>query len=176
MTTRTVNYFSAIASKAKTTKTKAHVLDLTSKWWATAKLLKLLSQGNWYRKADSGCAVSLRAFFGHQWLWVGTFAGLGFAFEHFDVLMAVEVHWFGFGRLGCLCRLWGDGGGRRQALASGTGSEDMYVLDFAAPQLRGVGTGGTYLQVNFLNPSRKRKREKKVSKCVLVVFHCSHFG
>lgn len=105
--------------------------------------------------------MSLGAFFGHQWLWVETFAGFGFAFEHFDVLMAIEVHWFGFGRLGCLCRLWGGGGGRRQALASGTGSEDMYILDFAPPQLGGVGTGGTYLQVNFLNPSRKREKKKR---------------
>lgn len=68
--------------------------------------------------------------------------------------MAIEVHWFGFGCLGCLCRLWGGGRGRGEALASGTCSEDMDVLDFATPQLRGIGTGGSYLQVNFLNPPR----------------------
>lgn len=62
------------------------------------------------------------------------------------------MHGLGFGRLGRLGGLWGDGRRRGQVLAPGTGSEDVDVLDFATLELRWVGTGGTDLQVDFLNP------------------------
>ncbi len=83
-------------------------------------------------------------------------AKFGFGFEHFDLSQAVEVHWFGFVRLGCLCRLWCDGRGGWEALTPGTGFEDVDILDFAAPQLRGISTGSSDLQVDFLNPPRSR--------------------
>lgn len=66
--------------------------------------------------------------------------------------MAIEVHWFGFGCLGCFCKFWGVARDRGEALAPGTGPEDLDVLDFATPQLRRISAGGSYLQVNFLNP------------------------
>lgn len=117
-------------------------------------LLKAVVSRHQYKRRGSGRAASL----GCCWFWIGTFAKFEFGSEHFDLLMAIEVHWFGFGCLGCLCRLWGGGRGRGEALASGTCSEDMDVLDFATPQLRGIGTGGSNLQVNFLNPPRWREK------------------
>lgn len=66
--------------------------------------------------------------------------------------MAIEVHWFGLGCLGCLCRFWGGGRGRGEALASRAPSEDVDILDFTAPELGGIGTGGSYLQIYFLDP------------------------
>lgn len=102
--------------------------------------------------------MSLGAFFARWRLWVGTFARLGFSFEHFAKLVATEVHWFGFGGLGRLGGLWVSRRRRRQSPPSRTGSEHVHVLDFATPQFRRVGTGGPYLQVNFLNPSKQRER------------------
>lgn len=81
-------------------------------------------------------------------------AKFGFSFDHFDLPKAVEVHWFGFSCLGCLGGLWGDSRAGGEALAPRTGFEDVDVLDPAALQLRGIGTCGSYLQVDFLNPPR----------------------
>lgn len=64
------------------------------------------------------------------------------------------MHWLGFGGLGCFGRFWGDGGGGGEAFTPGTGFEDVDIFDPAAPQLRGVRTGGSNLQVDFFNPSR----------------------
>lgn len=89
--------------------------------------------------------MCLGAFFGRWRLWVGTFAKLGFDVKHFGVLMATEVHWFGFGCFGCLWRLWVNGRRRRESLTSRTGSERMYILDFATLQFRRIGTGSAYL-------------------------------
>lgn len=140
---------------------EGHVLDLIFRWLTVTELRKLSAKSVsrcQYKEESSGRAVSLGAFFGCWWLWVRTFARLGFSFEHFAMLMATEVHWFGFGCLGCLCGLWVSGRRRRESLASRTGSEHVYVLDFATLQFRRVGTGGTYLQVNFLNPSKQREK------------------
>lgn len=104
------------------------------------------------KAAGSGHAACFGGLLGCCRFCVGTFAKLGFGFEHFDLPKAVEVHWFGFGCLGCFGRLWGDSRGGGEVLAPGTGFEDMDILDFAAPQLRGIGTSGSYLQVDFLNP------------------------
>ena len=62
------------------------------------------------------------------------------------------MHRFGFGGLGRLGGLRGDGRRGGEALATGTGLEDVDVLDPAALQLGGVGAGGSYLQVDLLNP------------------------
>lgn len=115
-----------------------------------------MSRGR-HKEDSSGRAASLAAFFGCRWLWAGTFARLDFSFEHFAMLMAAEVHWLGFGGLGCLRGLGVSGRRRRESLASRTGSEHVYVLDLATLQLRRVGTGGAYLQVHFLNPSKWRE-------------------
>lgn len=64
------------------------------------------------------------------------------------------MHWFGFCCLGCLGGLRGNRRGKGEVLSSGTRPENVYVFDFATPQLRRVGTGGSYLQVDFLNPPR----------------------
>lgn len=64
------------------------------------------------------------------------------------------MHRLGFGCLWRLGGLWGDVRGGGETLAPGTGFEDVDVLDFATPQLRGIGTGGSYLQVDLLNPPR----------------------
>lgn len=106
------------------------------------------------KAAGSGHAASLVGFLGCCRFCVGTFAKFGFGFEHFDLPKAVEVHRFGFCCLGCLGGLWGDGRGGGEALAPGTGFEDVDVLDPATLKLRWIGTGGSYLQVDFLNPPR----------------------
>lgn len=113
-----------------------------------------------YKKRGLGYAVSLGTFLGCCWFWVGTFAKFGFGFKHFGWLVAIEVHWFWFGCLGGLCKLWGGSRGRREALSPRTDSEDMDILDFATRQLRGIGTGGSYFQVNFLNPPRRTEKIK----------------
>lgn len=112
------------------------------------------------KRSSLGHAASLGTFLGCCWLWVGTFAKFGFGFKHFGLLVAIEVHWFWFGCLGGLCKLWGGSRGRGEALSPGTDSEDMDILDFATPQLRGIGTGGSYFQVDFLNPPRGGEKIK----------------
>lgn len=59
--------------------------------------------------------------------------------------------WFGFSGLGGFGDL-GDEDGGGQTLASRAALEDVDVLDPPASQLRWVGTGGTDLQVDLLNP------------------------
>lgn len=54
-------------------------------------------------KENSGRAVCLDAFSGGWRLCVGTFVRLRFSLWQFSMLMATEVHWFGFGSLWGLC-------------------------------------------------------------------------
>lgn len=117
-------------------------------------LLKLLKKNKkcWHKEENSAWAVTLNAFFGRWCLWVGTFVRLRFSLQRFPMLVATEVHWFGFGSLGGLW-LWVCGWCRWESLPSRTGSEHVHIFDFATLQFRRVGTGSTYLQVNFLNPS-----------------------
>lgn len=112
------------------------------------------------KAAGSGCAPCLGGSLCCSWFCDGTFALFGFGFEHFDLPQAVEVHWFGFGCLWCLGGLLSDGRSGWEALAPRTGSKDVDILDFAALQLRGIGTGGSYLQVDFLNPPKLRGKIK----------------
>lgn len=99
-----------------------------------------------------GHAASLRRFLGSRRFCVQIFASFGF--EHFDLPKALAVHWFGFGCPGGLGGLWGDSRGGGEALAPGTSPEDVDVLDLATTQLGGIGTSGSYLQVDFFNPPR----------------------
>lgn len=66
----------------------------------------------------------------------------------------------GFGGLGRHGGLRGGGRGSGEALAPGTRPEGVDVLHPATAQLGGVGAGGSYLQVDFLNPPRRRGQEK----------------
>lgn len=112
------------------------------------------------KAAGSGHITSVGVFLGCCWFRVGTIAKFGFGFVHFDLLKAVEGHRFGFGCLRCFGGPWGDCWGSGEALAPRTGFEDIDVLDLATPQLRGIGTGSSYLQVDFLNPPRRRGKSK----------------
>lgn len=110
------------------------------------------------RKAGvSGHAASLCAFSSFlccTLFCVWTPSNFGFDLEHLDLPMAAEVHRFGFGCLGGLCWLWGDSRGRGKTLSTRTGFEPVDILDPPTPQFRWIGTGGSHLQVNFLNPPR----------------------
>lgn len=95
-------------------------------------------------------------FFG--WILVN----FGFGFEHLDSPIAVEVHWFGFGCLGCLGRLRGDSRGRGKTLSTGAGLESVDIFDLSTPHFRGIGTGGSYLEVDFLNPPIDEEERSKL--------------
>lgn len=100
--------------------------------------------------------MSLGGFLRFSFFSVGAPAQLGLVFGHFSLSVAVRVHRFG---LGCFGHLGGHLGYSRsvgKTLSSGTGLEDVDVLDPATPQLRGIGTSGSYLQVDFLNPPRQK--------------------
>lgn len=71
------------------------------------------------------------------------------------------MHRFGFVCLWRLGRFGGRGeGGCGEALAPGTRSEDVDVLDFASLQLRWIGAGGSHFQVHFLNPPTRREKKQ----------------
>ena len=59
---------------------------------------------------------------------------------------------FWLGGLGRPGGLGPERGGVQQALSTRAGPEDVDVLHAAAPDLRGVGTGGPHLQVDLLDP------------------------
>lgn len=136
---------------------------LTSKLWCCADVcieaLNLKRQHRTrmqHRKAaDSGHAVSLCAFSSFLYctlFCVWTPSNFGFGLEHLDLPMAVEVYGFGFRCLGGLCWLWSDSRGRVKTFSTRAGFEPVDILDPPTPQFRWIGTGGSHLQVNFLNP------------------------
>ena len=79
---------------------------------------------------------------------VRTLAKFGFGSER------IGVRWFGFGGPRFLGWLRGAGGRGRETLSARAGLEDVYILDPSTPHFRRIGTGGSYLKVNFLNPPR----------------------
>lgn len=118
------------------------------------QLLEAVVPRNQYKTPDSSSHAASLGFLGCCLFGVWILAKFGFGLQHFDVPEAVEVHWFRFGCLRRLSRLRGGRRRRGEALSSGAGFEDVDVLDPATSQLGGIGTGGSYLQVDFLNPPR----------------------